>query len=26
MAAGLTDHVWKIEDLVAMMDGSEKVG
>jgi IS1 family transposase len=22
MAAGLTDHVWKVEDLVAMLDGT----
>ena len=26
MAAGLTDHVWKIEDMLAMMDGTAKVG
>ena len=26
MAAGLTDHVWKIEDMLALMDGAVTVG
>jgi IS1 family transposase len=26
MAAGLTDHVWKIEEILALMDGMVRVG
>jgi hypothetical protein len=26
MAAGLTDHVWTIEEMLGMMDGTAKVG
>jgi hypothetical protein len=26
MAAGLTDHVWKIEDMLAMMDATVVAG
>ena len=26
MAAGLTNHVWKVEEILAMMDGANEVG
>lgn len=26
MVAGLTDHVWTIEEMLGMMDGAVKVG